>query len=352
MPSPNETLIPTLQPAARWVEFDGEWYRKTYSISFTIDDPLADYLTEGQQLGRSPNVFFDEAFYLRRYPDVAAAVRKGAYRSGFDHYCRDGLLTYAPHWLFDPEFYGFAISQRADRGCVHQWLRSFPARRVWRWNNGPSIVRSEILPPRCRMAGEYNEGGRASMRYFVYQIHEQRSDLETSLYFDSAWYCANYASAAQAIAAGEFLCALHHYLCNDSPTAFDPLADFSEADYLNRYPDVADAVTKGIFPNGYMHFLQSGVFELRNPSRHIDLRSYWEHNDAVRRAVRSGIVRDAFAHVLTAGRRMAMHADRRLSRTSPNRKPVRYSRRRPETYCRCTDAGRSISLSPGRRSAA
>ena len=25
-----------------------------------------------------------------------------------------------------------------------------------------------------------------------------------------------------------------------------------------------------------------------------------------------------------------------LSRTSPNRKPVRYSRRRPETYCRCT----------------
>ena len=106
--------------------------------------------------------------------------------------------------------------------------------------------------------------------------------------FDSAWYCANHASAAQAIAAGEFLCALHHYLCNDSPTAFDPLADFSEADYLNRYPDVADAVTKGIFPNGYMHFLQSGVFELRNPSRHIDLRSYWEHNDAVRRAVRFG----------------------------------------------------------------
>jgi hypothetical protein len=82
MPSPCETLIPVRRRAARWVEFDVHWYRKAYAIGRNIQDPLADYLTEGQALGRSPNVFFDEAFYLRRYPDVAVAGSKVASARG------------------------------------------------------------------------------------------------------------------------------------------------------------------------------------------------------------------------------------------------------------------------------
>src|SRR4051812_17142580 len=104
MPSPHEMLIPVGRRAARWVEFDIHWYRQTYSISDGVD-ALADYLTAGQALGHSPNVFFDEASYLRRNPDVARAVQEGLFQSGFDHYCHDGALTYAPHWLFDPAFY-------------------------------------------------------------------------------------------------------------------------------------------------------------------------------------------------------------------------------------------------------
>jgi hypothetical protein len=49
MPSPGETLIPVQPRAARWVEFDVHWYRKTYSIDLSVNDPLADYLTEGQR---------------------------------------------------------------------------------------------------------------------------------------------------------------------------------------------------------------------------------------------------------------------------------------------------------------
>lgn len=35
-------------------------------------------------------VYVDEEWYLRRYPDVAAAVRTGAVSGAFDHYVRFG----------------------------------------------------------------------------------------------------------------------------------------------------------------------------------------------------------------------------------------------------------------------
>ncbi len=311
MPSPGETLICVQQRAARWVEFDVHWYRKTYAIGPTVEDLLANYLTEGQRLGRSPNVFFDEAFYLRRHPNVAKAVREGSYRSGFDHYCRDGLQMYAPHWLFSPEFYRLQLPGEPPAGAYINGYDHF-----LRTGCGNGLMGHPLFDPAFySTAAAWRENAVTVTRagayaYFLYQIHERQLDVDTSLYFDSGWYRANHPAAARAIAAGEFLCALQHYLCNDSPTAFNPLADFSEADYLSRYPDVAEAVANGTFLNGYMHFLQSGVFELRSPSRHIDLRSYWTHNDTVRRAVRSRTVRDAFAHVLTQGRAAPpMHAD-------------------------------------------
>ena len=67
------------------------------------------------------------------------------------------------------------------------------------------------------------------------------------------------------MAAGAWLCALHHYLCNDTPTAFDPLPDFSEAFYLTHNPDLAAAIGRGDMRNGYVHFLLHGAKELRSP---------------------------------------------------------------------------------------
>jgi hypothetical protein len=48
---------------------------------------IADAL-EGVTSPATPG--FDEAFYLAKYPDVAAAVRKGYFTSGYDHYVRHG----------------------------------------------------------------------------------------------------------------------------------------------------------------------------------------------------------------------------------------------------------------------
>ncbi len=302
MPSPGETLIPVQQRAARWVEFDVHWYRKTYSIDLSVEDPLADYLAEGQRLGRSPNAFFDEAFYLRRYPDVAQSVREGCYRSGFDHYCRDGLSMCSPHWLFSPEFYRLQFPGGPATGPYANGYDHFLCVGCGNGLTGHPLFDPAFFSIAAKRRGNAVPATLAdAYARFVYQLHEQHADADTSLYFDNAWYLARYPSVAHAIAAGQFVCALQHYLCNDSPTAFDPLAEFSEAHYLSRYADVAEAVTNGTFLNGYMHFLQVGVFELRSPSRHIDLRSYWTHNDSARRAVHSKTVRDAFAHVLAKG---------------------------------------------------
>jgi hypothetical protein len=71
--------------------------------------------------------------------------------------------------------------------------------------------------------------------YFVYQIHERQSDLETSLYFDSAWYCANYTSAAQAIAAGES--------CVHCTTIFATTVQSHSTHWLNsRKPTTSTAI--------------------------------------------------------------------------------------------------------------
>lgn len=84
-----------------------------------------------------------------------------------------------------------------------------------------------------------------------------------STMFDPAWYLKRYPSVAQAIMQGVWTCPLHHYLANDSPTAFDPSPNFSERGYLLEHADVAQAVDAKQFRNGYAHFLAHGRDEQR-----------------------------------------------------------------------------------------
>ena len=96
---------------AVWRDFDADWYRNAYPIvnDLLSADPSrqADdvYAAQGRGLEHAPNLYFSESWYLSRYPSVRAAVRAGAYASGFDHFCRDGYAALSPHWLFDPAWY-------------------------------------------------------------------------------------------------------------------------------------------------------------------------------------------------------------------------------------------------------
>jgi hypothetical protein len=77
--------------SARKTLFDADYYRNS----------LLHFLVEGAYQGRQPHPLFDPAFYLRKYPDVAAA---GA--NPLCHYLKHGAAELRqPHPLFDPGFY-------------------------------------------------------------------------------------------------------------------------------------------------------------------------------------------------------------------------------------------------------
>ena len=89
-----------------WAAFDSEWYLATYpSVRPNVDEScptaiLQFYIEEGQALGHSPNIFFDEAWHLRRYPRVAEAVLNGRVASAFERFVAAfvdvGALASAP----------------------------------------------------------------------------------------------------------------------------------------------------------------------------------------------------------------------------------------------------------------
>ena len=124
--------------------------------------------------------------------------------------------------------------------------------------------------------------------HYLRRLSQGGSLLRTTPYFDPEWYLQRYPDVADAIAARRWLCPLHHYLANDTPTEFDPLPLFSERYYLTRYPDIRKAVETGRHRNGYEHFLRSGARELRSPSESFDLHYYVTAHRSVRTDLESG----------------------------------------------------------------
>jgi hypothetical protein len=113
--------VPTVQPekrraqtsagffttARRLVSLAPYWRELTGSARKTLFDagyyghPLLHFLLQGAYQGRQPHPLFDPAFYLRKYPDVAAA---GV--NPLCHYLKYGAAELRqPHPLFDPSFY-------------------------------------------------------------------------------------------------------------------------------------------------------------------------------------------------------------------------------------------------------
>jgi len=86
--------------APYWRELTGS-ARKTLFDADYYGHPLLHFLVEGAYQGRQPHPLFDPAFYLRKYPDVAAAGVNPLL-----HYLKHGAAELRqPHPLFDPGFY-------------------------------------------------------------------------------------------------------------------------------------------------------------------------------------------------------------------------------------------------------
>ena len=300
---PGDTDIP-------WAVFDWHWYLQANPQAMTDigggDPPaiLDYYLEHGQSLGHSPNPMFDEQWHRLNYPRIAARTTAGEWKSAFDAYCRRGALDRSPHWLFDEPAYrerypdltdevlaGLGICNGYDHYLRHGALED----RIGHLLFDPALYLSHFDPEdldAIRAGGVF--------QHYLDRIESAEPELRTSIYFDPAWYLRRYPEVARAIQTKRWKCALHHYLCNDTPSAFDPLAAFSESWYLQRDPGLLDVVASRGFRNGYAHFLRFGAGELRPPSATIDL-AWYATQPTVRADLEQGRAADAFAHWLTIG---------------------------------------------------
>ena len=247
--------------AVAWVVFDAEWYLATYpEVCPELDENTAEatlyfYLQRGRNVGHSPNVYFDEAWYIRTYADAADAIRRGEVVSGFEHYCRSGFSDRSPHWLFDEALYRRNYPQLTDdilhasgfaNGYDHYLRHGACEGRIAHDFFAPVLYREQLEP---KAAGEAEAIG--SFHHYLQHRAAGLPEPATTHYFDANWYLTQYPQLAKEIAEQRWQSALHHYLCNEAPTAFDPLPEFSESCYVARHPEVAQAIAMGELRNGF-----------------------------------------------------------------------------------------------------
>jgi GT2 family glycosyltransferase len=299
-----------------WAVFDPTWYLRSYPAVASIirdDDPLTvlDYYLElGQKQGHSPNRLFDEEWHRLTYPRIAERIATGEWTSAFDAYCRRGALDRSAHWLFDelayrdhyPDLTNEVLAEFEICNGYEHYLRHGSAEgRIGHVLFDPLVYLSHFDPPDVAAIRETGVFG-----HYLNRIESGEPELRTSIYFDPAWYLRRYPEVAQQIELKRWKSALHHYLCNDTPTAFDPLESFSESWYLRRDPGLLQAIALRRFRNGYTHFLRFGATEMRPPTASIDLGWY-----AAQPSVRSdleqaadleqGRAHNAYTHWLTKG---------------------------------------------------
>ncbi|HVC60601.1 MAG TPA: glycosyltransferase [Acetobacteraceae bacterium] len=304
------------QTAIAWAVFDPVWYLQSYpEISEALPDRqpatiLAWHLEHGQTLGHAPGIFFDEAWHRHAYPAIGAMLRDGRVASAFDAYCRGGHAR-SPHWLFDESYYRRRYPDLTDdalqanglaNGYDHYLRHGAAEARVGHPLFDPRFYRGALEPEGAALAEQWGP-----FRHYLRRIAAPVPEPRTSPYFDPAWYLRRYPHVAEELAAGKWRCALQHYLCNDTPTGFDPLPQFSEAFYLARNAGVAEAVQRGERRNGYAHYLAHGAFEQRAPCEAIDLRWYASQPQVLDDLER-GRAAHGFEHWLLIGRHQGLLA--------------------------------------------
>jgi O-antigen biosynthesis protein len=297
--------------ATGWNSFDPEWYLATYPDvreALGKTEPAAIrqfYLERGQDLGHSPNMYFDEEWHRHRYSRVTDVLLKGSMASAFDAYCRQGFHGRSPHWLFDEIYYrtcypdvtdDYLASEGLANGYDHYLRYGQFSGGSGHWLFDPEMYQSELDGDERKIAERQG--------YFTHYLKSLRlkaNERRTTILFDPSWYTDLMKRAGMPLYMAKWFCALHHYLSNATPSDFDPIPEFSEKYYLSRYRYVANAVRSGKYWNGYEHFLTEGRQKLLAPHRSIDL-AYYASRENVARALEDGRARDAFEHYLRYGR--------------------------------------------------
>lgn len=197
---------------------------------------------------------FNEAFYLRTNPDVAAAVAQG-------------LLTAREHF----DLYGKYESR------------------------SPSPFFDQILYLRANpdVADAVSSGLINAVEHFMsFGQYEGRS---ASFFFDPAVYTAVNSDVSEALKSGAFKSAFEHFVLHGQFEVRKTAPFFDLKGYLDANPDVADAVRSG-HTTAFDHFINYGHAEGRNLGNGISLAQFASDLKA-QAAIRSGDFNDLMGRV-------------------------------------------------------
>ena len=294
---------PPSPPPCPWEIFEADWYAATYMRRLNPgdpSDPFTHYTRLGTRRGASPNRYFDESWYLSRYPEVRAAVQRSEFSSGFAHYCAAGFLTHNPHWLFNEALYRTRHPDAHDARLTELQMRNAYQHYLLIGQN-QTVSGSYFFDPQLLV----DATNIAEQPFSALLGSPWLGNLRLSPYFDPDWYLAAHPHVEDEIAEGWYGSALHHYLTNPSPANFPGSADFDEAFYAARYPDIGEAIAIGEMRSGLQHYIFHGRFEDRQPSPWFD-PLFYRRNHAVSSALMNTPGLTAFDHYLQFGKKLGL----------------------------------------------
>jgi Methyltransferase domain len=257
-PLPEAALLSTSQL------FDSRWYLKTYpDVAAAGIDPAMHYLSVGAAEGRDPGPRFSTQAYLRRYSDVAVTGENPLL-----HYLRSGTnegrdISDENEQEAAPDAALLAASEFFDRD--------------WYLKTYPDVKAAGVDPVTHYLLSGAGEGRDPGPRFSTEAYRQRYPDV-----------------AAEGI--NPLVHYLKHGMKEDRDTAAaapppDPAAEapppndaallasseFFDRDwYLNNYPDVAIA---GVDPAA--HYLSNGAAEGRDPGPHFSTNLYLRRNPDV-----------------------------------------------------------------------
>ena len=272
----------SLSSFAKLPGFDAAYYLSRYpNVAASGVDPQQDFLATGWKIGRNPNALFDTNYYLTQHPDVAASGQ-----NPYLAYLGSGWPQGAnPNAWFDARWY---LDRHPDVAASGQdplqhyltigWTEGFdPSPRfsvLGYLAANPDVARANVDP----LSHYLNHGimeGRAltvasdpliDVAYYV-GLHPDAA-ANPSAYFHtigwqrgdnpSALFDTSYYLSHNRDVALSGIDPLTHYETVGWREGRDPSANFSGAGYLAANPDVRAA---GVNP--LEHFMQFGQYEHR-----------------------------------------------------------------------------------------
>jgi SAM-dependent methyltransferase len=278
--------------SAREPLFDAEYYLRTYpDVAAAGVDPYEHYIHNGAAEGRDPQALFDTSYYLERYTDVAAS-RANPLR----HYAEIGAAEGRdPHPLFATRYYA-SQAQLAESGenallhyCKHGFKAGLSPHPLFdvrffleqcpevaaRGDNpvldfltrhGAAAPQPHILFDTGYYLNTNPDIAAAPINPFLhYLLYGWLENRDPHILFNTRFYRTQYDDAAEGI------CSLYHYVIVGSRLGLRPHLWFDGEFYLRMHPEVAESGESAL-----AHYLRLGFRLNYDPSACFNTKEYLE----------------------------------------------------------------------------